>query len=68
MEIFRKRFKELRAEKGLSFSAISKALNLSYQTVARWENGERLPSLETLVKIANYFGVTTDYLLGRTDY
>lgn len=61
------RLKELRAKKGLSQSAFAKAFGVAQNTVSNWENGNRTLDAETASRIANYFHVTVDYLLGRTD-
>ena len=66
--MFGKRVKELRIEKNLSQSALAKALNIDRTTVMKWETEGRETSFEMLVKVADYFEVTTDYLLGRTDF
>jgi len=68
MTIFSERFKELRLGKKLAQTEIAKILNVSNGTVGLWETGKRLPSYEVLVRIANFFDVTTDFLLGRVDY
>ena len=44
----------------------SKALEVSHQTAAAWESGRAVPSADTLQKIADYFNVSADYLLGRS--
>ena len=41
-------------------------MNVSKQCVSNWENDNVLPSIEMLMRLADFFGVTTDYLLGRT--
>lgn len=61
------RIKELRMEKNMSMAQISKELNIPYTTYVNYEKGKREPNSEMLVKIANYFNVTVDYLIGRTD-
>lgn len=65
--IFSERMKELRLAKHYSQVDLAKALSVSKQSVSNWENNNILPSIEMLVAIADYFGVSTDYLLGRTD-
>ena len=50
---------------GLKPNPVAKELGLSSATVTKWKNGT-LPQSETLLKIADYFNVTTDYLLGKT--
>lgn len=64
---FKKRFSALRAESGLSQSKLGKELSLSPATIGYYENGDRLPDIETAAKIAQYFGVSADYLLGLSD-
>lgn len=57
------RIKELRKAFGVSQVELAKALNVSKQCVSNWENDNVLPSIDMLVKLAEYFNVTTDYLL-----
>lgn len=61
------RLKELRKEKSISQRDLANALKLSPSTIAMYEVGQREPDNEILNRIADYFNVTTDYLLGRTD-
>lgn len=67
MATFRERLKLLREEKGLSQKALGKLLNLSQSAIAYYETGDKEPTQETLHRLADYFGVSVDYLLGRTD-
>ena len=60
-----KTIKELRLEEGISQRELGKRLNVCNQTVSFWEGGQREPDLDTLLKIARYFQVTTDFLLGN---
>ena len=46
---------------------VAKDLKLSSSRISDWRNGHRFPTVENLIKLADYFGVSTDYLLGRTD-
>ncbi|CEO04824.1 DNA-binding protein [[Clostridium] sordellii] len=62
-EILRKE----RVNLGLNQVEFAKIFNVTKQTVSNWENGNRNPDSATLSKLADYFGVTVDYLLGRTD-
>ena len=64
MILFQERLKELRSEKGLSQTELAKELNVSQRSISSWETGFRQPDFETLRLIAEYFDVTTDYLLG----
>ncbi len=68
MEIFCERFLELRRDKGVSTITLGKALGVSCSTITRWENGTILPSIQRLYDIALYFEVSSDYLLGLSDY
>ena len=59
------RFRELRTSRKISQKDLAQALKVSQQTVASWECGRTEPSNEFLKSIADYFNVSTDYLLGR---
>lgn len=59
------KFKEERLKKGLNQVEFAKIFNVTKQTVSNWESGKRKPDNDTIVKIANFFDVTTDYLLGN---
>lgn len=61
------RLKELREARHLSQVRLAMELNLSQNSISRYENREREAGYETLVAIADYFQVSLDYLLGRTD-
>lgn len=60
------RLKEVRKRHGLTQRALAAKINISQSTIAQYETGDRNPDPDTLKKIADFFGVTTDYLLGRT--
>ncbi|MDE6060266.1 MAG: helix-turn-helix domain-containing protein [Clostridia bacterium] len=64
---FEQRLKELRLEKSLSQATLAKELGVSQRSISSWETGFRQPDFATLEKIAKYFNITTDYLLGITD-
>ena len=64
---FGKTIKELRTDEGISQCELGKRLGVCNQTVSFWENGQREPDLDMLVKIAKYFHVSTDVLLGNDD-
>jgi len=64
---FAKRIKELRTEKGLTQTDVANFLNIKQQSYARYENDTAEPSLEMVVKLAAFFNVTCDYLLGVSD-
>lgn len=61
------RLKELRKKKGISQQRLATDLNTTQNTISRYETGEREPGIDDLTKIADYFNVSIDYLLGRTD-
>ncbi|MBD5636707.1 MAG: helix-turn-helix transcriptional regulator [Clostridia bacterium] len=68
MILFKERLKELRKEKHLSQTDLAKELKVSQRSISGWETGYREPDFNTLEVIAKYFEVTTDFLLGLTDY
>ena len=61
------RLKELRKSKGVSQLKRALDLNTSQNTISRYETGEREPGIHELIMIADYFNVSLDYLLERTD-
>lgn len=61
------RLKELRDEKKLSQEEVAKAIGTSQTNIGRWEKGLNEPSSGFVIKLANYFEVSIDYLLGRED-
>lgn len=65
--MFKTRVKEARKRKGLTQKQLATYLNLSANAICEWEKGRSEPSFETLKKIADYFDVSVDYLLGRED-
>ncbi|MBQ9781562.1 MAG: helix-turn-helix transcriptional regulator [Clostridia bacterium] len=65
---FAERFYELRIEKNLSRAEIGTILNVSTRLISYWENGQRECDFKMLIKIADTFSVSIDYLLGRTEY
>ena len=67
MEKFIERLKELRTDKKLSQDQLAKATGLSQSSIAYWESGKRIPSAQAILILANFFNVTTDYLLGKSD-
>ena len=64
---FGNRLKELRKAKGLTQIEMSKDINFSQSAITAYENGKREPNFEALQKLAAYFNVSTDYLLGKTN-
>jgi len=68
MEIFGKRIRELRKENGLKQQDIANILGTTKQNVSRWEIDFCEPDQATMVKLARFFGVSADYLLGLENY
>ena len=65
--LLNERVKQLRVARGINQVEFAKALGVSKQCVSNWENDNVMPSVEMLCKIADYFLVSTDYLLGLED-
>ncbi|MBO5300507.1 MAG: helix-turn-helix domain-containing protein [Clostridia bacterium] len=61
------RIKELRKKHKITAKQLGEIINVAESTMSLYENGKREPDYETLVKIADYFKVSTDYLLGRNE-
>lgn len=61
------RLKEIRKKKGISQLKLAMDLNTSQNTISRYETGEREPGITELIKIADYFSISIDYLLERTN-
>lgn len=59
------RLKELRISHSLTQVDFAQKLSVTKQTVSNWENNNIQPSIDMLVKIADYFNISTDFLLGR---
>ena len=65
--IFGERLKALRAEKNIGQNRLARDIDVSNASISYWENGKQEPSAEVIFKLAEYFGVSADYLLGLTD-
>ena len=61
------RLKEIRKAKRISQLKLALDLHTSQNTISRYETGEREPGIKELIDIADYFNVSIDYLLERTD-
>lgn len=61
------KLREIRKKFGISQLKLALDLNTNQNTISRYETGEREPGINELIKIADYFDVSIDYLLGRTD-
>ena len=64
IEGFGSRLTMLRAAKGMTIAQLAGQLHISSSVISRYESDERLPSFSGLIKLAHFFGVSTDYLLG----
>jgi len=64
---FKDRLKELRLTKKITQEELGKAFSVIKQTISSWENGNSRPDIDMASKIADFFEITTDYLLCRTD-
>ncbi len=62
--MFEERIKELRLSLGLNQIQFGRKLFVTKQCISNWENGNIMPSIDMLIKIATTFSVSTDYLLG----
>lgn len=61
------RLKYLRTARGENLEKVAEYLNVSIQTISNYENEKRDMTPDTIIKLAEYFGVSTDYLLGKSD-
>ncbi len=64
---FSQRFRELRRENSLTLNQIAKELGLSKQSIVYYAMGDRLPGISILIQLSNLFGVSIDYLIGRSN-
>ena len=62
-----KKIKQLREARGLSQRDLGRMVGVNASAVNRWESGEKKPELVNLVRLADLFEVTLDYLMGRTE-
>lgn len=61
------KIRELRNERHITQLKLALDLHMSQNTISRYESGEREPGITELIRIADYFHVSIDYLVGRTD-
>lgn len=66
--MFPKRLNETRKNKGFTAQQMSEKLSIGLRSYRNYESGDRFPSLDTLVKIADILDVSTDYLLCRDEF
>ena len=62
------RIKELRKEKGINQQKLAMELNITQAGISKYELGKAEPDISMLIHLADYFDVSVDYLIGRTDY
>lgn len=67
MSLFHKRIKALRLEKKLTQKQMAEMVETTERAYQYYESGTREPNVETLIKISNLFGISTDFLLGCSD-
>lgn len=67
MATFADRLKEERIKRGLTQTELAKALYLGQTSVSKYESGKQIPEMPTLQKISEFFSISIDYLLGKTD-
>lgn len=65
--IFGERLRKLRREKDVVLVDLAKHLDTTQSTLSKYENGQRIPNIDVLEKIAKYFNVSTDYLIGNVN-
>lgn len=65
--LFKENLKQLRMEKGIGQVELANALGVSKGVISLWENGQREPTMSSLIVIAKYFNVSIDYLVGIED-
>lgn len=66
-DVFCQRLKELRTKNKLTLEQLGKEIGVAKQTVGHWETGYNIPPLEITIALADYFDVSLDYLVGRSD-
>ena len=67
MEGFKERLKELRTEKNLSQQELGTVVHATKMAISHWEHGHSEPSISQLILLSNFFEVSVDYLVGKTD-
>lgn len=65
---FKERLKELRKEKGVFQQDIAKLVGTTKMAVSHWEKGHSEPSIAQLITLSEFFDVSVDFLIGKTDY
>ena len=65
--MFKERLKELRLERNISQQDLGKIVNASKMAVSHWEKGHSEPSISQLIILSDFFEVSVDYLIGKSD-
>ncbi len=65
--MFGRKIRELREERGISMMALANAIGVSDTAVCKWENEVSEPKLSYIARLADFFGCSADYLVGRSD-
>lgn len=68
MTKFGERLKELRQEKNISTRELALAIGVSNSIISKWEKGQRTPTIDNLYSVAVFFGVSSDFLIGLSEY
>lgn len=63
--MFSEKIKELRLARGITQVELANSLSVTKQSVSNWENNNIMPSIEILLQLSDFFGVSTDYILGK---
>ena len=66
-DMMQNNLRKLRKEKGLSQIAVQMQTGIEQALISKYENGERVPPTETLMQLADFYGVSMDYIMGSTD-
>ena len=66
-DMMQNNLRKLRKEKGLSQIAVQMQTGIEQALISKYENGERVPPTETVMQLADFYGVSMDYIMGRTD-
>lgn len=67
-DVVKNRLRSLREEKNIIQRDLAEEFNLTRATIASYETGKSMPSIDVVLKYADYFNCSVDYILGRTDY
>lgn len=68
MNKFAERLKELREEKHLSQSDLAREIKISVACINRWEKNLRVPNIDSIIVLCNYFNCTAGYIIGLEDF